>query len=191
MIQAVIFDCFGVLAGIGYREIYRLAGGDVQQDKVFLDDMLAATNSGMMTSEEVRTAVAEKLGITLDEWRQKELNGEQPHQLLLDYAAELRARGYKTAILSNANVGTLQAIFTPDQLSLFDAVVVSAEVHVMKPNPAIYELVAERLGVDPQNCVFTDDNPDYAQAAEVVGMHGIAYKDIYDFKATLEKLLAQ
>ncbi len=190
MIKAIIFDCFGVLAGSSYREIYRMAGGDPEKDSDFLDDILAAANAGFMSSEEMRQQVADRLGLEPAVWEEKVRVGELPNEPLLDYVAELRERGYKTAILSNANTGVLQRKFNPQQLSLFDTLVVSAEVHLLKPDPRVYQLAAERLSLEPNECVFTDDNPDYAEAAVHTGMHGIVYKDLDDFKDQLEPLLA-
>lgn len=191
MIKAVIFDCFGVLAGSSYREIYRMAGGDLSKDAEFLNNTLSAANAGFITSDEMRQQVADRLGLPLDTWEEMVRQGELPNEQLLEYVAELRKRGYKTAILSNANVGTLQRKFTPEQLELFDALVVSAEVHLLKPDPRVYELAAERLSLTPNQCVFTDDNPDYADASTRVGMKGLTYTALPTFKAQLEPLLSE
>lgn len=190
MIKAVIFDCFGVLAGSSYREIYRMAGGDLEKDADFLDNTLTAANAGFMSSAEMRQQVADRLGLEPDVWEEKVRLGELPNELLLEYVTELRARGYKTAILSNANIGTLQRKFSPEQLALFDTLVVSAEVHVLKPDPQVYELTAARLSLEPTECIFTDDNPDYAKAATQIGMQGITYTGLDDFKRQLEPLLS-
>lgn len=190
MIKAVIFDCFGVLAGSSYREIYRMAGGDLEKDSDFLNNILASANAGFMTSAEMRQQVAKRLGLEPDVWEEKVRLGELPNEPLLTYVAELRERGYKTAVLSNANTGTLERKFSSEQLALFDTLVVSAEVHVLKPDPRIYRLAAERLSLETSECVFTDDNPDYAEAAAQTGMQGIHYEDLFDFKNQLEPLLA-
>lgn len=190
MIKAIIFDCFGVLAGSSYREIFRSAGGDLEKDSDFLDDILAAANAGFMTSEEMRQQVADRLGLEPKVWEEKVRLGELPNEPLLAYVVELRERGYKTAILSNANVGVLQRKFSPQQLALFDTLVVSAEVHLLKPDHRVYQLAAERLLLEPSECVFTDDNPDYAHAAVETGMKGIHYTDIETFKSRLEPLLS-
>lgn len=191
MIKAVIFDCFGVLAGSSYREIYQRAGGDLVKDRDFLDNILASANAGFMSSTEMQQQVADRLGLRPEVWEEKVRLGELPNGALLAYVSELKQRGYKTAVLSNANVGTLQRKFSPEQLSLFDALVVSAEVHVLKPDPRIYELAAERLSVETNKCVFTDDNPNYAEAATQTGMKGIHYVDFQSFKAELEILLGK
>ncbi len=189
MIKAIIFDCFGVLAGSGFKEIYQQAGGDLSKDSKFLDDVLATANRGFMSSREMHQQVADRIGLTYDVWYESVEKGEQPNQELLEYIKGLKPK-YKTAILSNANIGTLDRKFTPEQLSLFDTVVVSAEVGMMKPNAEIYELVAERLGVDVKECLFTDDSPAYCAAAKATGMQAIWYRDFEQFKAELVQTLS-
>lgn len=56
---------------------------------------------------------------------------------------------------------------------LFDAVVESWEVGVRKPNPAIYRLACERLGVAPERAVFLDDQPANAEGARAAGLRAI------------------
>lgn len=190
MIKAIIFDCFGVLAGSGFKDIYRQAGGDLSKDSVFLDDVLATANKGFMSSRDMHQKVADRIGMTYDVWYQTVSKGEQPNQELLNYIAELKKK-YKTAILSNANVGTMERKFTSDQLALFDAVVVSAEVGLMKPNAEIYQNTADKLGVETAECVFTDDSQDYCLAAEATGMKAVWYRDFGQFKSDLEQILSQ
>lgn len=189
MIKAIIFDCFGVLSGISFKEIYRQAGGDLSKDEPFVDDVLTAANSGFITTQDMHQQVADRLGMTMAEWldfiRKRELANEE----LLVYVKELH-RNYKTAILSNANFGVLENKFSAEQLALFDVRSISAEVGTMKPNPEIYEITAQRLGLKPEECVFTDDNPLYCEAAEAVGMRGIWYQNLDQFKRELEQLLS-
>lgn len=190
MIKAVIFDCFGVLVNGAFHDVYARLGGDAEQDSDFIDDLLGHANLGLMTSDDMQEKVTEQLGITDQQWQVAIHNTQQPSLPLLEYAKSLKDR-YKIAILSNANVGTLERKFTPEQLQLFDVVVVSAEVHVMKPDPVIYTLTAERLGVEPGECVFLDDIPEYCAAAEATGMKTICYQNFVQGKRDLEVLLSQ
>lgn len=189
MIRAIIFDCFGVLAGSGFKEIYRQAGGNLEHDGEFLEDILAAANRGIMSSRDMHQNVADRIGMSYDVWYETVQKNEQPNEELLEYIKELKHK-YKVAILSNANHGTLQRKFTPEQLSIFDQLTVSAEVGLMKPNAEIYTYTAEKLGVKPEECIFTDDSPAYCEGSEAVGMRSIHYTDFATFKTRLEKILA-
>ena len=59
---------------------------------------------------------------------------------------------------------------------LFDDIVCSAEVGMAKPEPAIYELAAERLGLEPRECVFVDDLDTNVDAARQVGMQAVLFR---------------
>lgn len=58
--------------------------------------------------------------------------------------------------------------------TLFDVLVTGEEVERGKPDPAIYELAAERLGVDPRSCVAIEDTPAGVTAAKASGMRCVA-----------------
>jgi epoxide hydrolase-like predicted phosphatase len=70
---------------------------------------------------------------------------------------------------------------------LFDAVVISGEVGLRKPEPEIYALAAERLGARPEECVFVDDLAPNVRGAVAAGMVGVHHTDV---EATLDELEA-
>lgn len=188
MMRAIIFDCFGVLVGQGFDTTYRLAGGDPVRDRGFVSDLLGAANLGLITSTQMTEQVCHKLNIEPRAWHLAVSASEMPDQELLDYTESLKPK-YKIAILSNANTGTLDRKFTKEQLAIFDAVVVSAEVGHIKPDSAIYQLVARRLGVSADECVFTDDSEGYCQGARDAGMQAIRYENFSQFVGQLEAIL--
>ncbi len=189
VIKAIIFDCFGVLAGSAYKAIYQNSGGDLEKNGEFIKQALHDSNTGVISNVELDRKVAERLGKDPKDWQQIVTDKELPNEALLEYVKELKKK-YKTAILSNAYIGTLEAKFSPEQLALFDVRVVSAEVGMLKPQPEIYKYVAKKLKVNPEECVFTDDLMPYVEAAKEVGMQGILYQDIEQFKRELDKILS-
>jgi HAD superfamily hydrolase (TIGR01509 family) len=83
---------------------------------------------------------------------------------------ELRARGVRTALISNCSHSTRGIV---DRLGLdeaFDEVVLSFEVGLRKPDPAIYRMALDRLGVVPERSVFVDDQPAYCDGAAALGI---------------------
>lgn len=189
MIKAIIFDCFGVLVGTGFNDTYRQAGGDPISDKEFIHDTLNAANIGAISQAEMSKMMAEKIGTSVELWRKAVDEAEQPNKPIFEYIKELR-KTYKTAILSNVSNGTLERKIPQELLDLFDVVVASAEVGMMKPDPEIYRYTAEQLSVSPQECVFTDDIQDYCDGAKAVGMTTILYTDFEEVKQRLETILA-
>jgi len=190
MTKAIIFDCFGVLAGSGYKRIYQSVGGNLDKDGDYVDEQLHRSNTGEISNEELNKLVAERIGKTPDEWHQIVEDAEQPNQELLDYIKSLKPN-YKIGMLSNAYFGTAKRKFSPEQLALFDEVIVSAEVGMIKPDPAIYRYVAEKLGVKPDECVYIDDLEPYVDGARAVGMQAIHYQQLAQMKKELQEVLAQ
>ncbi len=97
---------------------------------------------------------------------------------------------YRVGVLSNAEVSFRQRLRELGLADLFDDVVCSAEVGVAKPELAIYRLAAERLGLEPETCVFIDDSEPNVAAAREVGMRGILLRVDrgHDLKAELATL---
>ena len=188
-IKAVLFDCFGVLVGMGFDDVYRRAGGDPSKDRQFVHDILAAANSGMITTEEMSRRVTDKLAISLESWDKVMDEAEQPNKPLLEYVQSLKPK-HKIAIISNANHGVLESRLSKAQLDLFDAVVVSAEVGFLKPDKQIFEYAAKMLDVELNECVFTDDSEGFCEAACQLGIASVVYKDFMQCKTDIGKLLA-
>jgi putative hydrolase of the HAD superfamily len=83
----------------------------------------------------------------------------------------LRARGVRTALISNCSHSTRPVV---DRLGLeqaFDAVILSFETGAMKPDPAIYAAALSAVGTDdPSRAVFVDDQPRYCDGAAALGI---------------------
>jgi putative hydrolase of the HAD superfamily len=69
---------------------------------------------------------------------------------------------------------------------LFDGAVISSEVGLRKPDPAIYELAAERIGVSAGACVYVDDLPGNLKPARALGMATVLHRG--DARATLAEI---
>jgi len=187
VIKAVIFDCFGVLVGTGYWNVYRQLGGDPVKDAEFLDEVLAKADSGRITSAELAQIVSERLGITIEQYERTHQADEVPNQEVFAFIRELKPR-YKIGLLSNVGPGTIERKIPPDLLELFDTKVISSEVGLLKPDPAIFRLAAERLGVAPSEAVFTDDHAEYLPGAVQVGMPTVLFTGLADFKEKFAQL---
>jgi epoxide hydrolase-like predicted phosphatase len=74
-------------------------------------------------------------------------------------------------------------------LDVFDVQVYSAEVHLAKPDPRIYKLALERLGVQPQEAIFVDDSPENIEAAKALGIHGVRFEDSQQAHQDVIKIL--
>ncbi len=190
MIKGIIFDCFGVLLGRGFWNTYQAAGGDAVGDGEFLTATLQATNRGAITPAEFHRRMINRLGITMDEWTAVMSRVEVPNQQLFDYIRDQLKPRYKIGFLCNANIGVVEQRLPVELLNLFDDRIISAEVGLMKPDPRIYQLASERLGLAPKELVFCDDKPIYTEAAAKLGIKPITYIDFDSFRQQVESILA-
>src|SRR5688572_20701757 len=147
MITAVVFDCFGVFYVDPFSHFISAAKSEVRQE---LRDLMLAEDLGKVEAPEIIDRYSALTGIP-KETVAKQLYGVRivRNEALLEYAEFLR-KTYKLGLLSNLRPGAMDTYFTQDERKkLFDTVVVSGEVGMIKPQPEIFELTAECLGVAP------------------------------------------
>lgn len=112
-----------------------------------------------------------------------------PNEELIAWFRALRPR-YRTAILSNSFVGAREQEekrygFT----SMVDLAIYSHEERVHKPDPRIYEIAIERLGVPAAEIVFLDDVPANVDAARAAGIRAVLFTTTAQAIADIEALL--
>lgn len=110
---------------------------------------------------------------------------------LRDFAAGLRPT-YRTAILSNSADGARreeQRRYGFEEL--VDEIVYSHEVGLAKPDPAVFRLTQQRLGVAPEQIVFLDDHEEHVEAAGRLGWHGVLHRSTPESIRLIAALLAR
>jgi epoxide hydrolase-like predicted phosphatase len=112
--------------------------------------------------------------------------GFRPDETMLAAVRRARAGGIRTGLLSNSWGFEYSREGWPE---LFDAVVISGEVGLRKPDPEIYVLAADRLGLPAESIVFVDDLGPNVRAATAAGMVGVLHSDVSATVAELESLL--
>ena len=191
MIKAVLFDCFGVLLT---DALAAMVGELAKQDPEAANqarELAIMTSRGILSSQDFAEQVAAILNISPDELRKRVVSGEVKNQALLAYVLELRKQ-YKTAILSNVSSEGFWRRFSHEELApYFDDVILSADVGHAKPDPEVYAIAAERLGVAANECLLVDDREDYLAGARNAGMVGILYTSVPELKAAVAPMLTQ
>jgi putative hydrolase of the HAD superfamily len=112
--------------------------------------------------------------------------GFEPVLPMYDALRKARAAGVRTCLLSNSWGNTY-----PRELfaELFDGVVISSEVGLRKPDPAIFQHALELIALPAEECAFVDDIEHNVRAAEELGITGVHYVDADSTVARLEELL--
>lgn len=93
---------------------------------------------------------------------------------------ELKARGYGIYLLSNAGVQFDDYKKSLPAYECFDGMIISALVHLMKPDERIYQHLATTYGLDPAECLFVDDVAVNVEGARRAGMQGLVYTGSMD-----------
>jgi len=185
-IKAVIFDCFGVLIMSGQvflrRDYPELAG--------LVNDLQAKSDIGELSRSQFNDTISNLIGITPQQVDERYWGTNKYNQPMIDWVGQLKNSGkYKIGMLSNVNRDRMD-VSLPffDRQNLFDVEILSGDVKLVKPDPNIFILMADKLGLMPTECVMVDDMPKNIDGARQAGMQGIVYVSLEQSQSELDKL---
>ena len=197
-IRGLILDYGGVLtlpqdaASVEWMVAYLDVDGDLFR-WVYRQNR-PAFDRGAVTGEEYWRGVVEGCGldpagvdveplVALDVQSWTQLNGA-----MVQFVRDVKRRVYRLAMISNMTQTTLVKMRRDfDWLGLFDACVFSCELGVNKPDAAIYQECARRLGLQTGECLFVDDSAKNVRGAREVGMAAIRFEGAEQFWPELEQ----
>ena len=108
----------------------------------------------------------------------------------IEILKEYKLKGYNIYYLSNMPIETFNAI--RKKTDFFDNIcsggIISADVKIIKPTKAIYELLLKRYKLNTKECLFIDDNLDNVVSAEKIGIKSIHLKNIDDLSLELKNI---
>jgi epoxide hydrolase-like predicted phosphatase len=194
--RGLLVDYGGVLTTNvfeSFRDFCRAEG--VEPDsvrKLFREDpqalrLLRELETGNLSEDQFSEQFSPLLGIEDHEGLVDRLfAGMQPDTPMIDSLRHARAAGIRTGLISNSwGKGRYDRDAFPE---LFDGVVISGEVGLHKPQPEIFRLGAELIGLEPAQCVFVDDLRENCVGAEAVGMTAVLHRDTVQTLDRLELL---
>lgn len=186
-IKSVVFDVGGVLVRTenqaGRRQLEKRYGMEEYDVDwlVFKNEAAAASTIGQLESDAVWRMVQERLDLSaeeLTEFIELFWQGDVFDQQLFDFLVSLRPN-YITGILSNAWKGARDVLVNKYGIiegENVDHVLVSPELGLAKPDPAIYHRLRETVGVDFDEILFVDDFSKNIAAAKALGINTIHYR---------------
>ncbi len=195
-IRAVFFDLGGVILRTEYEAPRQHLAGRLGMEYedlvrlVFDSENSRKASLGAVTEDEHWQSVARRLKRPreAESLRDEFFAGDVIDHALLNFLRSLRPL-YKTGLISNAWSGLRQYIIDHKFDDAFDQMIISAEVGVVKPNPRIYQMALDQLGVSPSEAVFVDDFIENVKGAQAVGMSAIHFHDPEAALAELKVLL--
>jgi putative hydrolase of the HAD superfamily len=184
-VRAVLLDLYDTLAWTEWPTMRaeleeRFGIGEADLMRAFSTTRKARSIGAYGSEEGNLRAILEAAGIAADPALVRELNRGRARALAengvhlwddsIPTLRELRARGLRTAIVSNCDHWTRPIV---DELGLereADTIVLSFEVGVAKPDAGIYRAALDALGARPEEAVFVDDQSAYCEGAEALGI---------------------
>lgn len=187
MIQAIIFDCFGVLAEDGWTPFKRQYLEDKPEMLKAVQAIGTQVDEGLRTFEDMIQQTAQIVGISENEVRHA-VNRKVPNEPLFVLISSSLKPHFKIGMLSNASYDVTSELFTREQAALFDVSVLSHEVGFVKPDPRMYQTMADRLQIEITNCLLVDDQERHCDGARAAGMQALVYKDVAQLTEELARL---
>jgi len=200
MIKALISDFGGVLVRTNTdrarRELEQRLGRPPHslEHDVFASELSLRAQRGEITEEEFWREIEvwfdlPRFGLTGPEFRNEFFRDDFLDEELMALIRSVRP-AVKTGLISNAWSGLREVMrtFFPI-LDAFDALVISAEEKVMKPDARIYRLALDRLGVRADEAIFLDDFQVNIDAARALGLHAVHFTSSAQAQRDIRALL--
>jgi putative hydrolase of the HAD superfamily len=180
----VVFDFFGVICSevappwlAGYFPPAKV--------KEIRDTLFVAADRGDVSQEELFARLGALVGISRErlvaEWNDRAK--VDPEMIALIRGLRGRCR---LGLLSNAAGPFARGIINAHEIEpLFDAIIISAEVRMAKPEPDIFRAMLAKLDIAAADAVMIDDNPNNIAAAAALGMETILFKSCAELKEAL------
>lgn len=194
-IKAIVFDVGGVLAlggnhrwkknkfipsGVHLNMIKKLKISIDQYIDSF-DTTYASAITGKIPPKKVIEILSINFGVTSKKLRELYLDSYKKNfkqnKELFNQAFKLKKQGYKIAVLSDQWHLSKEALMPKKIYKKFDAVVVSCDVGIRKPDKKIYQLAVEKLKLAPQKILFIDNQKWNIAPAKKLGMKTILFKN--------------
>ncbi len=186
MIKAILFDFFDVIRQDSFQA-WMFNHGYTRNDEP--GNISRRMDTGLISVEKFRTEIAALTGQTIEELMSEFEENEKFDQAVIDYIAELK-KTYKIGLLSNSESNYLRRILSEQQLQhLFDEIVISGEVGHAKPDAEFFEIALNKFRVNPDEVIFIDDQQRNIDAANILGIVGICYKNIQQLRTEMEQIV--
>ena len=198
-IEAVIFDYGEVLCfPPRIEEIARMAGYFGVEPKLFpplWEKNRSAYDRGDLTPEVYWAMLCEDAKVKITPEQFAELNKldadmwGRANPKMVEWMQRIAAAGIKTALLSNMHPEMIRYVRKQfDWMRCFKPAIFSADVRMVKPDPAIYQHTLQELGVAAENAMFIDDREVNIRAARALGIHAIQMKSMAQLSEEVKAL---
>jgi len=197
-IEAVIFDYGGVLSlPPDNKKMVKLAETSGLEPELFKQEYRryrSEYDRGTLTASDYWSKVLRAGGITAAGKLTETLTRldielwTAINHAMVNWSGLLKKKGYRTAVLSNMSHETLAYVNrTFPWINNFDTCIYSCNHGLIKPEPQIYHVCLETLGISSGEALFIDDSCENTEAAERLGLHTLTFQSLEAVKETIEQ----
>lgn len=185
MIKNIVFDYGGVLVQYDFEGFFARRLGSEEQARQFMTQVLTEENNGRldkadksfddyMAEWKARWPQFTRAIDLLDKRYTDIFTAEMPG--IAELMAELKARGYRLLGLSNWSTKVFDVMRKfPKPFALLEGSLISHQVHLLKPDVAIYKAFCEKFDVKADECLFIDDKAENIEGARRAGWGGVVF----------------
>lgn len=188
MYKVIIFDFFGVFCAPIATNWFRKTVPDDAVKLAAFQALCTESDYGRLPRDQFNQETSKLTGVPVEQV----VTGIEGETIinteLVDYVKQLM-KNYKIVCLSNGTrEWTLRVIIDHGLTELFDEVVLSGDLGIVKPSPEIYTYTLEKLYITADQAILVDDREVNIEAAEALGIRSLLFSDTKTFIAEFEKL---
>ena len=187
MVKAIAFDCFGVLTDDPWEQFVSSFEPGVQVQRA--RDVHRLYDAGKITKQSAASEIRQLLGRAFVELEDLPYIKVAKNVDLLHYISQLK-HDFTIVLLSNiGNDWITKTFLTSDEQQLFEQIILSYRVGLVKPDKRIFQLALTSLNVLPEELIFVDDKEHNCNAAKKLGIQAICYKNLYNLRIDVERII--
>jgi HAD superfamily hydrolase (TIGR01509 family) len=190
-INTFIFDCFGVILRPVVMSWYEKHLAQPNVEDTEFRSLLRDFDLGKVSEIQMTEYLSGRYpSQSPQEIREEIDNFLNIDRALVNKILELKSKGHKLVLLSNANGNFFTRkvdVVYPEFKKLFDELIISSEVGMVKPDQEIFIYTLEKANVKPENCLFIDDGKKNIDVALTLGINSYLYTDFSSFDKFLKE----
>jgi putative hydrolase of the HAD superfamily len=184
--KAVVFDFFGVICS-DVAPLWFKGHTSGEDSAALKETYVAPADKGDISEKELFSELSELSSESPDDIRGEWVMTARIHPDMQHLLQELKGKR-KLGLLTNATGPFVTSILEQHGLTdLFDAIVISSEIHHAKPEPEAFRAILDTLGVEPEEAIMIDDSLTNIEGAERIGMKGILFRSYEQLQQELAR----
>jgi len=196
MIKNIVFDFGGVLVQYDFLTFFVRQLGSDEQARQFMAHVLTEENNGRLDKAD------KTFSEYMEEWKRQWPEAAQTIDLfnrrytdiftaevpgITELMRQLKAKGYRLLGLSNWSTKVFDVMRKfPKPFAELEGSLISYQVHLLKPDEAIYDAFCERFSVKADECLFIDDKAENIEGAKRAGWHGVVFTTTEQLRRDLQ-----